>query len=346
MNLALGGGARILKAPAAITDLAAPTGVVGGGTLTWTAAPGSTSTQLYRDGVASGTITSPYTIPGSRVDVGPVLDVRGVNRAGTGPASNTLQYSPSALTSLSCVLDETHQIGSPISAWTPNLGAFAGMAASTTQRPAAGRVINGHAAPDFNGSTNLMTSTGKTSDLLAAAAYEYFLVVVADAVLSTGGDVRQNHCLLGDTDDIIYAILYLNGGIPTVAVGHYDGGLKTITSGFGAVGTIAKIINVSFNGSRIRLSVDGGTDQIVLAGNIADVNGTIRIGETSYGAQFFDGAYGTLIACKAEQSAAKRADVYAYLVWKYQTPPPTPLSDEALVALTMEDGTPLTTGSV
>lgn len=86
------GGPSLLKPPA-ISDLAAPTGVTIGGTLTWTAAPGSTSTQLYRDGVASGTVTTGYTLVAA--DIGPVLDVRGVNAAGTGPASNTVQFTVS-----------------------------------------------------------------------------------------------------------------------------------------------------------------------------------------------------------------------------------------------------------
>lgn len=87
-----GFGRSPLSPPPAITDLAGPVTI--GDTLTWTAAPGSTSTQLYRDGVASGTVVSPYNVVTADLFGIPVLDVRGVNGAGPGPASNTVKWAP------------------------------------------------------------------------------------------------------------------------------------------------------------------------------------------------------------------------------------------------------------
>jgi len=66
-----------------------------GGTITWSAVPGATGYQRYRDGLATGAITSPHTIVAA--DCCNAFTVAATNAAGAGPQSNALgQIAPSA----------------------------------------------------------------------------------------------------------------------------------------------------------------------------------------------------------------------------------------------------------
>jgi hypothetical protein len=241
----------------------------------------------------------------------------------TGPGgttnSNALTWVgiAASLASATSVFDETNQTGSPVNTWSASVGSLSFSQATGFAQPAAGRTVNGYAALDFDGVNDLMGSATAPIDFIGAT-YEGWLVFVADAITSTGADIRQNHMLMGSNADVFWAVLKDFAGVKKMSFGHYDGGLPTVSDTV-TVGATT-VANFSYDGSRLRLKIDGNSDVTQTGvGTAIGLGGTVMtLGNTTYGGVYFNGALACVVTCNAEQSSTVRADVHAYLRNKYQ----------------------------
>lgn len=188
--------------------------------------------------------------------------------------------------------------------------------ASAGLRPAVGS-INGLAAPGFDGVDDLLAgSTNHMSDLLAVGGYEYWLVWLASSITANdASDPRNDQSIFSDGSGFLWCTLAKISGFSTLYAGHRDSGNK-YTTHFGFNAALPHVINVSFDGSRIRSSLDGNSDQTVSAGNVGSMTATNVVFGKCLSA-YFAGTLGAAIFCQAEQGSTQRANVTAALKAKY-----------------------------
>jgi len=125
---------------------------------------------------------------------------------------------------------------------------------------------------------------------ISSGGYEVWIVFEADIISSTGADVRQNHTLLASDADVFWMVLKDVAGVKTLFGGHFDGALKSVSD---TVTTGAVIVsNLSYDGSRLRLEIDGNSDVTLAGVGSGGSFGTtvMTMGYTTYGGVFFDGA--------------------------------------------------------
>lgn len=297
-----------------------------GETLTASESGPVTSRQWQRGNVIGGEGTysacggsdSGLTYTVVAADIGYTIRCVSTNYLGS-TASVPLEWGglENTLASETGIFDETGQSGSPIDSWTKSAGTTANWEQTGIYRPAAG-TFNGLAAPDFDGTNDYMTQVGlpAASDIIAAAGYEYWIGFIADTASTTSTDPRSGNLLFKLFNDYLACSVGTIAGVPKVSACHFDTNVRTVseTITLGA----KNLVNVSFNGSRVRLSLNGGADVTIAAGNLGDIGNFVAIGGNS-AALSFDGKIGVFITCQAEQTTTARATTTAYLRNKWGT---------------------------
>lgn len=310
-----GGASPKAVPPGAPTISGAPT--IGGTMTIVDGAGATTSRSLYRDGVLVGVITSGYTYVAA--DIGPSLTVVPTGPGGVGPASNALVWAgiSSVLGSTLTLLDnELGQTGSPITPWSNQKGGgYADWTASGAGRPTTGGVINGLAAPTFDGVANKMASTGALSTLVSAGAGWLMLVLNTHAVAGASISYYQNECVLADSGGYFWIGFQKNGATYTVGFGIFTSATKQVTD------TITldadTLIEAWFDGVNVNLRVGNRSVVSLAATSIGSMAGTGKLGSNYNATQFFNGKVGTIVAANAVPSAGNRADLRAFHTYKY-----------------------------
>lgn len=329
-----GGAAAVVVAPPvnSVAPVASGTVSIGGSlsctTGTWSGSP-TYAYQWRRAGVNISPNGTSSTYTPVAADIGPVIDcvVTATNDGGSADAdSNNLAYdTATALGSkLTVLLDEREQDGSPIDVWQNQDASVADFTAATTARPATGRTIGGQPAPDFDGTTDVLSSTSTLTDMISPATPAFHVQLVAN--IDAGGtnavfsSTANNDQIICNAAGFFGVSVRNNGG----AVEFHCWIFSTVYDGVTLTGyTLGTSVLIDFwaSGGTIsaRLAAGSAQTDASVAAIPAGVgrNGPIKLMSSYNATQFTDGAIARVMVANAALSASEQADERAYCAWKY-----------------------------
>lgn len=323
-----GGAAPVVAAPVnSVAPVASGTVTIGGSlsctTGTWSGSP-TYAYQWRRAGVNIGGATASSYTPVA-TDIGRAIDcvVTATNAGGSASAdSNDLAYDTATAlgAKLTVLLDEREQDGSPIDVWQNQDASVADFTASTTARPATGRTINSLAAPNFDGTANVISSASTMTDMTTPAtpAFHVMAVFSVDAINTTSvlTAAAANDQVICNTPGYFGLGLRNNAGSYEVQCWIFSTIYEGVTLTGLSLSTPA-LVDYWATGGAINARLAAGTTQTdatvaaIPAG--APRNGPIKIGGNYNSSHFYDGIVGRIVVCNAAMSANEQADERAYI---------------------------------
>ncbi len=181
-----------------------------------------------------------------------------------------------------------------------------------TNPPSAGAAINGLTPADFDGTNDVLTNATQMGTLLSASAWSCWALVNIDAINTNNTDVWLNDPIFNDSG-AFWGIHLKSGG--TVHAYQWDGAAKSVSETI-ATGAWA-LVQAKYDGTNLRLRVNGGSWQSVAAGNIATTTGTLRVGLTPTAGHAFDGRMADLGIANTAFSDATFDDLKSYINARY-----------------------------
>lgn len=190
--------------------------------------------------------------------------------------------------------------------------------ATASLRPASGQLVNYFAAPDFDGTDDLMAGE-QLSDYVSASAYHVFVVLRADVVTGTNPTIYFNHGVIADNDIGWWGLYLSSAGAPLVTVNgfHWAGALRNAAATGLRTGNDA-LVEWSYDGTTIRCQV--GTHPVATAvggGSIGNTTNVVRLGFGANGGLYLNGRIASIIVCNAYLSSGEARSVRDYLASKY-----------------------------
>lgn len=167
---------------------------------------------------------------------------------------------------------------------------------------------------DFDGTNDTMISND-IDTFLSASTYSAFVVVWIDVINTTNSDAYLNDAIYGDTNG--HMGLHLHGTTPNAELYSYDGAFKelsiAITTG------AAHVIHTRHESGNIYISVDGGSESSLAAGNMTNIAGNFKIGQGNSSGGFLDGKIGEFFIYDAARSSGEITALINYLMAKWVT---------------------------
>lgn len=170
--------------------------------------------------------------------------------------------------------------------WRDSSGNGRDAVQSTSGNRPADATLNGLTIPDFDGTDDNLTNSTALSTLLSASAWTCWALVNIDAISTTSADAT---CWLNDaicSDTGAFWGMHVHNTTPSIKGYQFDTGAKVATATISLSTTF--LAAMRYDGTNIRLSVNGGTAQTVASGNLGGTTGTLRIGR-NFGSEFYDG---------------------------------------------------------
>jgi hypothetical protein len=166
---------------------------------------------------------------------------------------------------------------------------------------------------DFDGSNDVMTNTD-INVFLAAATYSAFVVVWIDVINTANGDAYLNDAVYADSNG--HMGLHLHSTTPNAELYSYDGAFKEAAT---PVSTgVAQVIHTRHESGNIYISVNGGTEASVAAGDMTNTAGNFKLGQGA-GSGYFDGKIGEFFIYDVARSTGEIAALITYLSEKWIT---------------------------
>lgn len=219
-------------------------------------------------------------------------------------------FSPLDISGLKLWLDAADattitESGGLVSNWADKSGNGIAMTASGTSRPTTGtRTINSKNALDFDGTTDILSSTSTLNDIATNSAVTGFFVLQVDAytasakaIFASGTNLRLNE---------------INTGGGRFSFVNDDGGSDTVNSSSATTATTYALM-LRHEGGNIYISRDGGAESSAASGDTATMTSTIQISESNA----FDGILGEVLFYNRALTANEIATVTAYLKSKW-----------------------------
>lgn len=146
------------------------------------------------------------------------------------------------------------------------------------QQPGTSISYSGHTAPDFDGTDDVLANATAISTMLSASAWRGWWLVHIDAISANSATSYLNDCIMQDSGAYWGIYARANGGSPLVYAYQWDGAEKAASANLVGVGVDRILIQARYDGTDIRLKVNGGTVQTAAAGSISTTTGTIVCG--------------------------------------------------------------------
>lgn len=178
--------------------------------------------------------------------------------------------------------------GSP---WTPTASAGTSGAngdfAEATNPPATGTAINGLTPASFDGTNDLLSNATTVGTFFSASAWSMIVLFKAASSQAFGTDEYDNESIISSVGGAAAEIgmAFSNDGI---SVWHLSGAAwpgVTVAVGTGAW----HLAQAKYDGTDIKLRIDGGAWSSVTAGNMDSTAETLQFGVNWNGAMFYDG---------------------------------------------------------
>jgi hypothetical protein len=172
-------------------------------------------------------------------------------------------------------------------------------------QPGTGVAIDGHTAPDFDGTNDFLTNATAISTMLSASAWRMWALIQTDAIATNDATSYNNDTVICDTGLFWGVFLRNNAGTQSVYAYQWDGAEKAVSITASITGNYT-LIQARYDGSNVRLKVNGSSVSTVAAGNISTTTGTIVCGAGSgIGARPYNGR---IIDCGLLAAAGADAD--------------------------------------
>jgi len=145
--------------------------------------------------------------------------------------------------------------------------------------PGTGTAVNGYDPASFNGTDEYLIGDATLNNYFTASAYTVVLLCKPSGPAAAAGAVYQNEQLMAEDQGNLGVAYYSNTG-DYVAAWHYDGAYKS-TSPVAITSGSWSMVAVTFNGTTLSVSVNGGTAGTVAAGNVSGLTLlTARVGRS------------------------------------------------------------------
>jgi hypothetical protein len=182
-----------------------------------------------------------------------------------------------------------------------------------TNPPSTGTTINGHTAPDFDGSNDRLANGTAISTMLTGSAWLGWWLVYIDAIATNSGTSYQNDVVMDDSGAFWGIFVRANGGSPLVYAYQWDGAEKAASA---SIATGAwQLIMARYDGTNIRLKVNSGSIVTAAAGSISTTTGTIRCGYN--GATAFNGRMADVGLVAGATGDSDFDDIKSYVNTRY-----------------------------
>jgi hypothetical protein len=183
-------------------------------------------------------------------------------------------------------------------------------------QPATGTTINGHTAPDFDGTNDYLINTTAISTMLSASAWRMWALIYIDAIAINDAAAYNNDTVICDTGAFWGIHLRANGGSPLLYAYQWDGAEKKVTEN---ITTGAwHLVQARFDGSTLYVRLNSNGTQSVAAGNISTTTGTIVCGAGSgAGAKPFNGRIADLGLLASAGSETDFDNIRTYINARY-----------------------------
>jgi hypothetical protein len=182
------------------------------------------------------------------------------------------------------------------------------------------RAINGRTAPDFNGTTQSLSTTITPSFLVRPSSYSGWALFIADTVpVEAASSFSDPAIFTSNTDAQGVPILSVgsSGGTPRITISPYAGGAWLQYRQTIALAAL-QCFQYGYDGTNLKYRVNGGVWTTVATGNLTTGAGTaINVGVNFGGTVFFDGALASIGLSKDTFSDGTHDMILAELKSRY-----------------------------
>lgn len=174
-----------------------------------------------------------------------------------------------------------------------------------------------HSCVDFNGTDDYLraynqrgTAQKALSNFITNSAYYCIVAFYAEAITTTGANLEDNHCIIGD--DTGYFGLFLKdvSGTKTAYAFNYDGSNDQV--GVACAAGATHIAEFRHDSGNLYLAIDGGTESSVASGNTSNLTHTLLFGKSAGATSFLNGRIGEGAIYNAVPASGDRSSVYSY----------------------------------
>lgn len=180
-----------------------------------------------------------------------------------------------------------------------------------TNPPTAGTALNGFNTANFDGVNDIINGADALSTYGSATAGSLAFLIYADTLPADTGVVRTNAALLLDSN-VYFVVAVCDSG---VAVNLFDVGWKA-TPYAALVPGAWTFVQVRWDSTTLSVRTNNNPWQDVPCGAIADVTGTITLGQGNTG-PFFDGRIASFIASQSAFTTAQFDQLRDYVNTRY-----------------------------
>jgi hypothetical protein len=187
-------------------------------------------------------------------------------------------------------------------------------------QPGTGVAIDGHTAPDFDGTNDFLTNATAISTMLSASAWRMWALIYIDAIAINDAISYNNDTVVCDTGLFWAVTLRENAGSPLVYAYQWDGAEKRVSQ---TVTTSAwNLIQARYDGTNLRLKVNSSSVLTAAAGNISTTTGSLIVGAGSaVGAKPFNGRIADMGLLASAGTDADFDDIRNYCIARYPSVP-------------------------
>lgn len=189
--------------------------------------------------------------------------------------------------------------------------------ATLTNAPDVGAALNGLDGADCDGVNEAFNYTGGTADtVIASAAYTYVIACVPRSPAAPGGVAYDDDIFFGDNGGV-FGLGYNNNSGGAFRAFHDDGAVKT-TASVACSADAFHTIAVRYDGTNLKIRVDGGSWTSVTAGNVAATLSTVVFQlMKNYTTKYADGVLYEILVSQSSLSDGDIAGTEAYLDDRY-----------------------------
>lgn len=227
---------------------------------------------------------------------------------GGGGASSPLLLAPGRR----LILDERGLTvtSSVYSAWADQSGAGSNFTASVGQRPEDDTLLNGYAAPHFDGSDDFFTGP-TASTVLSLTGFHGYLVFRPDVHDAADGSFFNEDYVIGD----------LNGncgvsiGVSGIHAGIFTGAATNMTTRDAVSDGTTYLFEWSYDGTTLSSRLAAGTTRTVASAAPASLSTAVVIGDR--GGANYDGKIAFIAVYNVKHNASTANSIRAFLGAKY-----------------------------